>query len=226
MLDPGHGGRDPGAVGPSGTYEKDRTLQIALLVRDLMALEMPSVRVILTRDSDSYASLGSRTRLANASRADLFVSIHCNASTRREAEGFETYFLSLARSDDARAVAALENGSAAYDLPEESSPAGDPLQFLLADMAQNIYLENSSSLAGLIQSNISAELPALSDRGVKQAGFYVLRGAWMPSILVESAFISNPGEEQLLGSLDFRFRIARAIVSSIRGFATGQGVYW
>lgn len=227
VIDPGHGGRDPGAVGPDGTFEKDRTLEIALLVRDLLALKMPGVRVVLTRTDDSYVSLGARTRLANADRADLFVSIHCNASTRREACGFETYFLSLARTDDARAVAALENGSMAYDdQDQQPQQESDPLSFLLADVAQNLYLESSSSLAELVQGDMQAEWPGGTSRGVKQAGFYVLRGAWMPSILVETAFISNPGEEALLQTLDFRFRVARAIVDAIESFAYGQGVGW
>jgi N-acetylmuramoyl-L-alanine amidase len=226
VLDPGHGGRDPGAVGPDGSYEKDRTLEIALLVRDLLTLKMPGVRVVLTRSDDSYVSLGSRTRTANAGRADLFLSIHCNASTRREANGYETFFLSLARTDDARAVAALENGSLQYDEQEEPPGQSDALSFLLADIAQNLYLDYSSSIAELIQHSIANEWPGGDSRGVKQAGFYVLRGTWMPAVLVETAFISNPSEEALLKTLDFRFRISRAIVSAIESFAYGQGVNW
>jgi N-acetylmuramoyl-L-alanine amidase len=226
VLDPGHGGRDPGAVGAGGDFEKDRALEIALLVRDLLALEMPGVKVVLTRSDDSYMSLGARTRLANSNRADLFVSIHCNASTRREANGFETYFLSLARTDDARAVAALENGALSYDEPGELQPQSDALSFLLADIAQNLFLDYSSSIAGLVQQSIAAEWPSGDSRGVKQAGFYVLRGTWMPAVLVEAAFISNPGEEALLRTLDFRFRISRAIVAAIESFAFGQGVSW
>lgn len=223
VLDPGHGGRDPGAVGPGGSAEKDRNLEIALLVRDLLAVEMPSVRVVMTRSDDRYVSLGERTRIANRERADLFLSIHCNASTNRAAGGFETYFLSLARTDDARAVAAMENSAAELDSAVACEPSADALSFLLADMAQNLYLSQSSSLAELVQQGISRVWEGGSDRGVKQAGFYVLRGAWMPSILVEVAFISNPAEERLLRDLDFRFRAASAIVSGIRAFANNQG---
>lgn len=223
VLDPGHGGRDPGAVGPSGDAEKDRNLEIALLVRDLLALGMPDVEVLMTREADEYVSLGERTRFANRARADLFVSIHCNASTNRGAGGFETYFLSLARTDDARAVAAMENGVAElYGEPEPDSTGG-ALSFLLADIAQNLYLSQSSSLAEILQRSMSGEWPSGSDRGVKQAGFYVLRGAWMPSVLLEIAFISNPGEEGLLRDLDFRFRTARAIVAGIEAFANIRG---
>lgn len=223
VLDPGHGGRDPGAVGPGGSSEKDRNLEIALLARDLLAVEMPSVRVVMTRSDDRYVSLGERTRIANRERADLFLSIHCNASTNRAAGGFETYFLSLARTDDARAVAAMENSAADLDSAVAGDSSADALSFLLADMAQNLYLSQSSGLAELVQQGISRVWNDGSDRGVKQAGFYVLRGAWMPSILVEVAFISNPAEESLLRDLDFRFHAASAIVAGIGAFAINQG---
>jgi N-acetylmuramoyl-L-alanine amidase len=214
VLDPGHGGRDPGAVGPRGTYEKDRTLEIALLVRDLMSIRMPDVRVVMTREDDRYVSLWERTRIANREHADLFVSIHCNASTNRTAHGFETFFLSRARTDDARAVAALENGVIRYDEDDSVQPT-DPLSFLLADIAQKLYLDQSSSLAATVQKSIELARPGASDRGVKQAGFYVLRGAFMPAILVEVAFISNHDEERMLQTLDFRYRLAEAIVSAV-----------
>jgi N-acetylmuramoyl-L-alanine amidase len=219
VLDPGHGGRDPGAVGYSGTYEKDRTLEVALLVKDLLKLRYPDLRVVMTRDDDSYVSLGERTRIANRERADLFVSIHCNASTNRSAQGFETYFLSRARTDDARAVAALENRAARYD---EESPVSsdDPLSFLLADIAQRIYLNHSSQLAATVQKKLARMAIGQPDRGVKQAGFYVLRGAFMPAVLVELAFISNSEEELLLQTLDYRYRAAEAIVAAIMEFSS------
>ncbi len=218
VLDPGHGGRDPGAVGYSGSYEKDRTLEIALLVRDLLKIRCPDLRVVLTREDDSYVSLGERTRIANRERADLFVSIHCNASTNRSARGIETYFLSRARTDDARAVAALENRAAMYDEERPESPE-DPLSFLLADIAQRLYLNQSSELAGAIQRRLAGMGTGQPDRGVKQAGFYVLRGAFMPSVLVELAFISNRDEERLLRQLDFRYQSAEAIVAAIMDFS-------
>jgi N-acetylmuramoyl-L-alanine amidase len=218
VLDPGHGGRDPGAVGYSGTYEKDRTLEVALLVRDLLRIRCPDLRVVMTRDDDSYVSLGERTRVANRERADLFVSIHCNASTNRSAMGFETFFLSRARTDDARAVAALENRAARFD-EEEPASADDPLSFLLADIAQRLYLNQSSEFAGTIQRRLAGIRAGQPDRGVKQAGFYVLRGAFMPSVLVELAFISNPREERLLRQLDYRYAAAEAIVAAIMDFS-------
>ena len=220
VLDPGHGGRDPGAVGFSGSYEKDRTLEVALLVRDLLKIRSPGLRVVMTRQDDRYVSLGARTRMANRERADLFVSIHCNASTNRDARGFETYYLSRARTDDARAVAALENRAARYD--EESPSPDDPLSFLLADIAQRIYLNHSSQLAGTIQNRLRGINIGQPDRGVKQAGFYVLRGAFMPAVLVELAFISNSSEERLLETLDYRYQAAEAIVAAIMEFASSD----
>ncbi|MBN1435390.1 N-acetylmuramoyl-L-alanine amidase [Candidatus Fermentibacterales bacterium] len=221
VIDPGHGGRDPGAVGWAGTYEKDRTLEVALLVRDLLAARCPDLRVIMTRDSDEYVSLGARTRIANSEHADLFISIHCNASTNRAAEGFETFFLSRARTDDARAVEALENGALAYDREADVTIQSDPLSFLLADIAQSLYLSQSSGLAEEVQSRFTEVWPDGRNRGVKQAGFYVLRGAYMPAVLVELAFISNPIEEVLLSRLDFRLRMAEAIVDAVMSFTEG-----
>jgi N-acetylmuramoyl-L-alanine amidase len=183
------------------------------MVRDLLRIRFPELRVVLTRTVDRYVSLGDRTRMANTSRADLFVSIHCNAAANSSAAGFETYFLSRARTDDARAVQMLENN--VLELDDATAAPEDPLSFLLADMAQSVFQNQSSHLAGAIQSNFSQLFPDRRDRGVKRAGFYVLRGAYMPAVLIEVGFISNPREEQLLKSLDFRFRVAQAIVDSI-----------
>jgi len=217
VIDPGHGGRDPGAVGLSGSCEKDRALEMSLMVRDLLFLRMPELRVVLTRNADEYVSLGARTRLANRNRADLFVSIHCNAAVNRTANGYETFFLSRARTDDARTVEMLENN--VLEMDEISDAPSDPLSFLLADMAQSIFQNQSSFLAGSVQNNFGGMFPQRRNRGVKQAGFYVLRGAYMPAVLVEVAFISNQAEEQDLLSLDFRFRAAQAIVESIIQYA-------
>jgi N-acetylmuramoyl-L-alanine amidase len=222
VIDPGHGGRDPGAVGPGGSYEKDRTLEIALLVRDILNIRRPELEIIMTRSTDTYVSLGARTRLANNMKADLFVSIHCNAAVNSSAKGFETFFLSRARTDDSRAVEMLENSVIEFDVDTGLNFQGDALSFLLADIAQNIYLERSSSLAVGIQESIAERFSGSPNRGVKQAGFYVLRGALMPSVLVEIAFISNPEEEQMLQSLDFRLAAAEAIVDAVLMFSEQQ----
>lgn len=222
VIDPGHGGRDPGAVGYAGTYEKDRALEIALLVRDILNVRRPDLEVVMTRSTDCYVSLGARTRLANSMKADLFISIHCNAAVNSTANGFETFFLSRARTDDSRAVEMLENSvielDEGYGTPFHDFH-DDALSFLLADIAQNIYLERSSSLAVEIQDSMMERLSGNRSRGVKQAGFYVLRGALMPSVLVEIAFISHPGEERMLQSLDFRLASAEAIVDAVLKFS-------
>ena len=225
VIDPGHGGRDPGAVGPEGTYEKDRALEVALLMRDILNIRRPELEIVMTRSSDCYVSLGARTRFANVRKADLFISIHCNAAVNSSANGFETFFLSRARSDDSRAVEMLENSVIEYDEGYNTANhdfRDDALSFLLADIAQNIYLERSSSLAVTIQESMADRFPGSSNRGVKQAGFYVLRGALMPSVLVEIAFISNSNEERMLQSLDFRLASAEAIVDAVLAFAEKQ----
>lgn len=222
VIDPGHGGRDPGAIGYAGTFEKDRALEIALLVRDILNIRRPDLEVVMTRSTDCYVSLGARTRLANSMKADLFISIHCNAAVNSSANGFETFFLSRARTDDSRAVEMLENSVIEFDESYDTAAhtfQDDALSFLLADIAQNIYLERSSSLAVEIQDSMSDRFTGNASRGVKQAGFYVLRGALMPSVLVEIAFISNPEEERMLQSLDFRLASAEAIVDAILQFA-------
>jgi N-acetylmuramoyl-L-alanine amidase len=213
VIDAGHGGRDVGAIGPSGVREKDVTLQIA---RALQAeLEHRSdLRVILTRDSDMFVPLTARTRMANEAGADLFISIHCNAARSRSGQGFETYFLSEAKTEDERRVARMENASLRFENPDIDPQQLGELNFILWDLAQNEYLRESSDLAELVQRGLGDELD-LDDRGVKQAGFWVLNGAYMPAILIETAFISNPSEERLLASHKFQSRLVDGIADSV-----------
>jgi N-acetylmuramoyl-L-alanine amidase len=174
------------------------------------------LEVLMTRDDDSYLGLQERTEFANRRGADLFISVHCNGWLKRDVGGFETYFLSPAKTDDARAVAAMENAAARFDRPEGES-ASD-LEFILWDMAQNEFLNESSRLAELVQAEMRTRFPELEDRGVKQAGFYVLNGAFMPAILIEVAFISNQEEERLLRSPAFRREASQAISAAVRRF--------
>jgi N-acetylmuramoyl-L-alanine amidase len=202
-----------GAVGPGGLREKDVTLRLALLLKE--ELESRSdLRVTLTRDRDVFVPLGARTRMANESGADLFLSIHCNSARSRSGQGFETYFLSEAKTEDERRVAQMENASLRFENPEIDPERLGELNFILWDLAQNEYLRESSSLAELVQRGLDDELD-IRDRGVKQAGFWVLNGAFMPAVLVETAFISNPREERLLGSDDFRRRVVDGIADSV-----------
>jgi N-acetylmuramoyl-L-alanine amidase len=172
------------------------------------------VRVVLTRGDDTFVPLGERTKIANREKADLFVSVHANAAESRQAEGFETYFLSAAKTEDARRVAQMENSVLRYENPSIDPASLGELNFILWDLAQNEYLRESSVLAESVQEEINRRLD-LRSRGVKQAGFFVLNGAYMPAILFEMAFISNPREESLLHDSSFQSRIAEGLAESL-----------
>jgi N-acetylmuramoyl-L-alanine amidase len=216
VIDAGHGGRDPGARGPGGIREKDVNLRIA---RQLAAIlrEDPSLEVRMTRDRDTLIALHDRARLANRWRDPnqpaIFISIHCNANESRSERGFETYFLAEARTADARRVEAFENASVQY---EEVRPSDD-ISFILTDLRQNQYLRESSGWAALIQDRLRAIHPG-PNRGVRQANFAVLRGTFMPAVLVEVGFVSNPGEERLLARNDMQEDLARQLSRAIRDF--------
>lgn len=214
VIDPGHGGKEKGAVGPTGIEEKDICLAIAKELEKL--INESGLRAILTRSSDRNISLEERTAIANRYQADLFISIHANASPRPSTKGIETYFLSLEASDDeARMVAALENKAFGFE-GKAIEELGD-LEFILWDMAQTEYLEESSQLAELIQVYLVQFLNS-EDRGVKQAPFYVLMGVAMPAVLVEVGFISNPLEGERLSSGYIQEKTARALLKGILSF--------
>ncbi len=216
VVDAGHGGIDPGAVGKKGLYEKDVNLAISKMLRKLIEDSL-KIRVIMTRERDEYISLKERTNVANRNSADIFVSIHCNAHAKGPPRsGFETYLLSDAKTSEERAVAALENASLKFDNLEMP---GDDLSFILYDLAQSAFLDESNRLAENIQISAERNLE-IPSRGVKQAGFYVLHGAFMPAILVECAFISNRDEEKLLRQKAFQSKLARSIYQGIRDYIT------
>jgi N-acetylmuramoyl-L-alanine amidase len=223
VLDPGHGGAEKGAVGPTGLEEKAVTLDLARRLEAL--LERDGATVILTRDDDRLVPLDDRTAIANHNKAELFVSIHLNASRGAKALGAETYFLSTEATDDeARTLAALENKS--YEDPGAAgrAPGGtiDPaLELILWDLAQNRYLNESSRLAEAVQREMNA-LVGTRDRGVRQAPFRVLMGATMPAILVEVGFISTPDEEARIKDDAYKDRIAQALARAIAGFRASE----
>jgi N-acetylmuramoyl-L-alanine amidase len=216
VVDAGHGGRDPGARGPNGTREKDVVLRVARRVAALLR-DDPTLEVRMTRDRDTLIALHDRARLANRWKGEgqpaLFLSIHANANPSRSEKGFETYFLSEARTADARRVEQFENAAMQY---EEAPPQG-ALGFILTDLRQNQYLRESSHWAQLIQDRLREMHPG-PDRGVKQAGFAVLRGTFMPSVLVEIGFISNHREEALLSDAEVQESIARKLAQSVRDY--------
>jgi len=214
VLDPGHGGSETGAVGASGLREKDLVLQIARRLRE--SLTSAGFRVLLTRDEDRGVDLMTRTAIANHAGADLFVSIHANASGSAVARGAETYYLSSGAPDaQAGSLAGRENGPAA---PGPVSYPSEEIQLVLWEMAQSAQLARASRLAEMIQSELNS-LSGLQDRGVRQAPFRVLVGATMPSVLLEVGFLSNPDEAQSLAQPDYQDRLCAAVTAAIRRFA-------
>ncbi|HJZ13107.1 MAG TPA: N-acetylmuramoyl-L-alanine amidase, partial [Acidobacteriota bacterium] len=218
VLDPGHGGTETGAKGSEGAFEKDIVMGIARRLKSILE-SGTGARVILTRDGDKSVTLDDRTALANNNKADLFISIHANATIRGYAKGAETYFLSSQASDDeSRNIAALENNAIGLN---ETAAVDEDLQLILWDMAQTEYLTESSQLAEMIQQELNEAL-GISNRGIKQAPFRVLMGAMMPAVLIEVGFINNPAEERLMKSADYQTKIATAIYRSIQRFQSAR----
>jgi len=213
VIDPGHGGEEVGAVGPGGTQEKDVTLAIARKLRAAIQNSL-GYQAFLTRERDEPLGLDDRTAVANNYKADLFVSIHCNASRAHGARGSEVYFLSYQASDDESRRLAQAEGAAVL----AATPVGSELSLILWDMAQAAHLEDSSALASRIQEEL-AEVTGSQGRGIKQAPFRVLVGAGMPAILIEVAFITNPEEERQLGSETWQGQVAAALLRGISRFA-------
>jgi N-acetylmuramoyl-L-alanine amidase len=214
VIDPGHGGKEVGAVGPKGLMEKDVTLSVA---RKLAAALQSKVgaRVVLTREDDSVVSLDQRTAIANQYQADLFLSIHMNAAVVTNARGSETYFLSLDASDEvARRAAETENSTAGA-----SSAGSADLKMILWDLAHQEYVQESSRFAQAIQEEMNAAT-SVQNRGVKQAPFKVLVGATMPAALVEVGFISNPEEEGKLQSDSFQSLMVEALTRAVQKYKT------
>jgi N-acetylmuramoyl-L-alanine amidase len=217
VIDPGHGGVENGAVGPSGLLEKDVALDLARALKRELEGTGRATSVVLTRDEDRLVGLDERTAIANHNRADLFLSIHLNASPRAQASGAETYYLSTdATDDEARTLAALENRTGGETRPDRRVQEGS-LDLVLWDLAQTQYLHESSLLAESIQRHLD-RLTGTRNRGVRQAPFRVLMGAMMPAVLVEVGFISNAEEETLLRSPEHRARVVEALAAAVGEF--------
>jgi N-acetylmuramoyl-L-alanine amidase len=221
VIDPGHGGHDPGAVGPSGLYEKNVVLDIALKLKKILLAD-PFNEVFLTRETDRFISLEERTAIANRKNADFFVSIHANANPVRRVKGIETYLLNWTNDDEAMRVAARENKISLKKMREMHRQM-DTLGMILNDLSRDSKRNDSIKLANYIQQSMVTTLNNESsyksiDLGVKQALFYVLFGARMPSVLVEVSFISNPQEEHLLSDESYRMQIAKAIAKGLNTY--------
>jgi N-acetylmuramoyl-L-alanine amidase len=217
VIDPGHGGAEEGARGPDGLLEKDITLQVSRRLQK--ELEARGFEVSLTRTVDRDLGLDDRAAIANHQRADLFISLHANASPRKSARGAETYFLAREATDDAaRTLAALENDATRRGARDE--PEG--LELVLWDLAQVEYLEESAALAETVQHELNLAL-GLTDRGVRQAPFRVLMGATMPAVLIEMGFLTHEDEGRLLGNAEHQDRLAQAIARAVDTFRLSYG---
>ena len=213
VVDPGHGGHDPGAVGASGLQEKDVVLAIGLKLRDLIKEEL-GLDVVMTRSTDVFIPLEERTAIANKVGADLFLSVHANAAPNRAAAGIETYYLNLAKTDKVAQLAAKENGTSLEKV--------SVLQAILFDLMANYKLNDSAHLADEVQKFLHKKIRSgysdVKNLGVKQGPFYVLVGASMPSILVETAFLSNATEEVRLNDPVYQNMAAEGIYDGVRSY--------
>ncbi len=216
VIDPGHGGKDPGAIGRGGLKEKDVTLKLSKKLRDKLS---PSVqKVVMTRETDVFIPLEERTAIANSQDADLFVSIHINASQRRAASGVETYTLNISNDEEARRLAARENATSRRSVSD--------LEFILNDLIKTAKTNDSVRLATSVQARVATNLKRkfnTRSNGVKGAPFYVLVGTKMPSILVEVSYISNPHEEQLLRDDRYLDEVIEGISKGLMEYINGTG---
>jgi N-acetylmuramoyl-L-alanine amidase len=213
VIDPGHGGKDPGAIGPKGTLEKDIALEIAKSLKEKLQKQL-GLQVFLTRSNDRFIPLEERTAFANKRNADLFISVHCNAHSNRRFRGVETFYLDLTNDRYAIKLAARENATSEKSISD--------LRYILADLALKSNVDDSIMVSNFIQKGMVGSLRKkynkVKNMGVKAALFYVLIGARMPSILVEASFISNHLEEKRLKSAAYREKLINGIVDGIKNF--------
>jgi N-acetylmuramoyl-L-alanine amidase len=216
VIDAGHGGHDPGTIGRGGLEEKDLVLDVALRLEKMLRGEL-GTDVIMTRSTDVFVPLEDRTAIANSRDADLFLSIHANSSRSSSARGIETYILNFAADPHAEEVAARENSISAATLKD--------LQRLVKAIALNSKIDESRDFASSIHESLVARVKAgrgdIQDRGVRTAPFYVLIGATMPSVLAEISFVSNPEDERLLRTPDYREKIARSLFEGVKSYLEG-----
>lgn len=220
VLDAGHGGQDAGAVG-SFSKEKNINLRYTLALGDLIQKNHPDVKVIYTRNKDVFVNLNERARIANKAKADLFISIHTNASKNKSANGMETFTLGVSRSKENMEVAMLENSVILLEDDYEKKYEGfDPNStdsYIMFEFMKDQYMDRSVTCADLIQTNM-IKASKRNDRGVRQAGFLVLRATSMPSVLIELGFISNKEEEKYLNDSDNQAKVCKAIYQAFANY--------
>ncbi len=223
VIDAGHGGLDPGCNGNNEIFEKDVTLGVALKLGKILKDSMPGLKVLYTRTTDKTLKLWERPNLANDNRADLFISIHCNANNNRAAAGSETYFMGLHKSEGNLDVAKRENAAITYeaDYRENSRYGGfDPESaegHIIFSLVQNAYMKQSLKLASGIETHTN-KISAIKSRGVKQAGFLVLWQTSMPSVLVETGFLTNPTDRSYLRTTEGQQKIALGVFRAVRDY--------
>ena len=219
VIDPGHGGKDPGAIGKRGLREKDVTLRIARMLKERLQ-KQTKAKIVMTRTKDVYIPLEQRTAIANSNEADLFISIHVNASPRRAANGVETYILNITNDAEARRVAARENAI--------SQKALSDLEFILMDLIKSAKGHDSARMATMVHASVIKRLQRkyrrVRSNGVKGAPFYVLVGTRMPSILVEVSFISNPREERRLRSSKYLKELVEGLSTGVKEYVKSVGL--
>ena len=221
VIDPGHGGKDPGAIGPGGGSEKDAVLPISLEIKKYLS-KYSGVKIYLTRETDTFIPLSERTEFANGKNADLFVSVHANASEKSvNVGGYKMYFLSEAKNESDEWTARLENS--VLKLEGESKMSG--LESVLFSLANSEFIKESQDFSIMLEKSFGKNMKDIQrlHTGVGQANFYVLNGASMPAVLVETAFISNPKEEKLLADKKFQNETAESIGAAIVDFLKKYG---
>ena len=219
VIDAGHGGKDPGAIGIDKIKEKEITLAVALNLGELLKKEMPDVKVIYTRKNDSFIDLYKRGKIANENNGKLFISIHCNSTKKKpsDANGTEVYLLRPGRTAEAIEIAETENSVIEYEENPDRYEKLTDENFILVSMAHSSYMKYSEKFAELLDKEFDTNLE-LNTRGVKQAGFYVLVGASMPSVLIETGFISNKNDAKFLKSKTGQQQLAESIFSTIKTY--------
>jgi N-acetylmuramoyl-L-alanine amidase len=223
VIDPGHGGTDPGNLGTGRLLktEKDVSLDVALIVGEYIRIHYPDVKIVYTRKTDVFPTLARRVQIANEALADLFISIHCNANDNKAASGAETFVMGLHKSEESLKTAMRENASIYLEKDHEKNYKGfdpkNPDTYIILSMRENAFLDKSINLAKNVQDQFRTRV-GRKDRGVKQAGYYVISFTNMPSILVELGFLTNPDEEDFLHSDEGKTYMASAIYRAFRDF--------
>jgi N-acetylmuramoyl-L-alanine amidase len=219
VLDPGHGGKDAGAVGVTGVKEKDVVLGIAKKLGAMIQNNMPNTKVVYTRSDDTFVELDRRGQIANEAGGKLFVSIHCNSTPKKPApaNGFEVYILRPGKTEEAVRVAEAENAAIKFEADTKHYQKLTDEQFIIVNMAQSAFVKFSDKFASLLVEKMERTTP-LTMRGVSQAGFYVLVGASMPNVLIETAFLSNKSDERYLKSDKGQRELAFGMFKAIKAY--------